>query len=1096
MSRLLSFLFLLGATAIFGQHPLPYVRDGKWSVIGTDGRELVKTPYSYIHTFDEQGLAYFSHNGSYGVLNREGKEIVPAIYADVKQNGKGHFALRNENGWLHFVLGNNRLICNDTLESFESMEASWALIGKKGELELINLVSQQHWPAPDSNSYRFLYDHLVYRQHDSLQFLYDPSGKEILRGRFYISEQNGLVHAYRESSHYLFDASGAWNVGKILEVRISPAGVFIYGEGDGALYDYDRSVLVRGDYDYIGPFSETYWIGYSDAFATLIDRTTKKQALPFRYDDIESLPNGRFHVFRDVNVGLLDAHFREIIPCRYNYYYLNGDIAQVYDAGFCGLYSIKTGRELIPPNYNRIVQNGNRYKAYRNDLLSLFEINDAHQVVGKAQIDNVLSVHLAGRRGSVSGRKRHIDYRLFSVGWFLDSTLVSPPQGDPFYSVKWGLKDSHDSVLIPASIAELRYVPNAPYSMQHIGRKRLKNSQNRTVEVGNSRAIFLPTGKAVGESFIAYDTSDYLVRSYMRANTEKGFGILKEDGKWYGATYIEPGTNTYLSYCQGEKIRISEKERADMVPVPSLGFGYTYIELPVLREEENRNKNVKGLIFPDARWNYFTPEGAPLFKEDFAFAKPFVGKQAIVQVKKAWGVVSPDTLIIPAVYSKIERKIIERDTFFVAQLPQPGMRLLDTLSRTLEPVTIVGSRGPCVIIEREGLKYLCDERLRPISEGYATMKFLKNGFVQARQKKEITWLNSEGTVLFSGEEAPDEILLDRFLVFRKGSSAKLFDTGMNPLSEESFSSVEAAGDFLVVRREGKSAVYNAQFEQLAGKLDGTVLVDSPGGQFAVVNTDRITVFDRMGKKAGSFRAVGIKHFISGRLLADNGDSCRMYAVSGQLLYTSPAVEEIEVLKNGAVHLKLKSRGDQLFDRDWKRLLPEENRLRNVRALSDDHYAFFTSNGRMQLYNAQTDKRDSAYLEHIGGYENDRLLVKKKTGLLFLDADFMPLSAATYTRAIPYKGSFAAVGDARGWTMIDHSGQPLGYPNFGPIEALQPGLFQTAKLPFYGVFDTQGKNRIPVIYEQISFLPGGIVQCVKEGAFEYYRVDGTKLVVQP
>lgn len=119
-------------------------------------------------------------------------------------------------------------------------------------------------------------------------------------------------------------------------------------------------------------------------------------------------------------------------------------------------------------------------------------------------------------------------------------------------------------------------------------------------------------------------------------------------------------------------------------------------------------------------------------------------------------------------------------------------------------------------------------------------------------------------------------------------------------------------------------------------------------------------------------------------------------------------------------------------------------------------------------------------------------MRKGSGFNYIDPELHALTTCTYPKAIPFNGNFAAVGDKRGWSVIDSTGKSMCYPNFGAITSLTPSLFQTGKQALSGIFDTSGKLIIPVNYERINFLPHHIIQVIKEGEVRYFRTDGSEL----
>ncbi|MDH4473418.1 MAG: WG repeat-containing protein [Fluviicola sp.] len=1082
----------LSCVAWTQSNPLPYVKNGKWSLVDSNGRLIKETDCSYIHQFDESGFTFFCENGGYGIMNSKGETVLKPIYADVQQKGFGHYQLYDNNGWIPYEPKGFRLIGNDTVQSFETLSSAWALVSITDKWYLEHLQTGNHWKINDSvATYKLLHDHLWLEADDTTTLLINGKGEMVLSGQLYLRSQNELHDVTFKRKHYLFDSRGIWPMTDIEQVIFEETALFVKTKKEGFYCGYDGSVILKGNYENITEFDQHYFQVRRNGLVTLLDRKTHQQALPFIYENMYPRLEGGFIVELEGNNGWIDKDFKTIIPCKYQRFTVRDQLAQVYELNYVGLFSLKTKKEILPAVYNTITQSGNRFKAIRNELITIIELNDQHAIVKTAKIDNAITVQTLLKREAPSRPPKFIDPRLFALGWFLDSNLVTPANEPAYYSVKWGLKNTADSIVIPASISELKYLPMAPFTLQYVGTTEFKRAVNGVDKIPSFKAVYLPTGKILNKNtFISYDSTDFRRRNFMRVSTTSGFSILRADATLTPLSYIEKGSNRNLLYCESKTVEVTEKESDEMTEITNLDFITNYLNLPHPTYVASGSKKIKGFIYPEGKWNFLKPDGTPLFNESFSFAKPFLGNQALVKVGKKWGVVNSDTLIIPAVYSAIERKIIDRDTFFVAQQAQGGSRLLDTSSTTLGNYTIAFSRGNALIMEIGGQKQLFDTDLKPLSEVYSTMKFLKSGLILAKIKKEYTLLTGEGTILYVGPEPPEDVLWHSFLVFKTGGSYQVKDLSDKVIADRC-SSAEAKGNYMLIRRNGATDIFDLRGNLLIDEVTGSILVDTLGNGLAIVEKNKVIVYE------GPERRMKLKgfvptHFISGKFLCNTKDSCILYSYFGEKESVLPHIDEVAVLEDASIFLKTSGKVNFLFDREWKPVLPEEKKFRQLMNVGPAIYAYNTAEGKTVLYNAETNESDSTYRNVTGYFEQDRLLVTKGTRLSYLDEHFKPITARTFSQAIPFAGKHAAIADQRGWTLIDHQCNSLTYPNYGEIKALNAQLFKTQKLPLYGLYNSQGKLLIPVEYEQIRFLSNGIILCVKEGAFYYFRKDGNPL----
>jgi hypothetical protein len=338
MKLLALIAWLLPACFLLGQTPLPYVKDGKWCLVDTTGKLLTETDYSYIHIYDEAGFTFFCSNGAYGLLDRQGRVVVEPVYADVQQGGRGFYMLLSDDGWVTVNAGKLGHT-NSVSESFAYLSASWGLIRRDDSLYIENLPTGKRWSPTDSTSHFYVEgDHLTYSPDGSTELLIDPEGNTVLAGEIFTDEQNNVFHARCGKQHYVFDEQGAWPYRNLSSVYFDADGIFLRSGKEGVLCGYDRSEILRGDYDIIGDFNRDYFYATKNGLATLIDKQTKRPIVPFRYEEIEERDSLSYIVYKDGLSGLVDREFREIIPCRYTHFVQRGDLVLVFDGNYLGIY--------------------------------------------------------------------------------------------------------------------------------------------------------------------------------------------------------------------------------------------------------------------------------------------------------------------------------------------------------------------------------------------------------------------------------------------------------------------------------------------------------------------------------------------------------------------------------------------------------------------------------------------------------------------------------------------------------------------------------------------------------------------------------------
>ena len=118
------------------------------------------------------------------------------------------------------------------------------------------------------------------------------------------------------------------------------------------------------------------------------------------------------------------------------------------------------------------------------------------------------------------------------------------------------------------------------------------------------------------------------------------------------------------------------------------------------------------------------------------------------------------------------------------------------------------------------------------------MRFLKNGLILAKTRKEYTLLTTDGTILYSGLEPPETVLFESFLVFKKGVEFYLTDLGMTPIIENC-KSIEQQGNFTLIHQNGQWHVYSQTGKLVIPPSDGKVLIDVFGNDRRLQGGERL-----------------------------------------------------------------------------------------------------------------------------------------------------------------------------------------------------------------------------------------------------------------
>ena len=100
-------------------------RAGHCGIITQGGKELVKPEYDKIGTFGNDGLAYTTKEGKVGLMNMEGKVVVPNIYESISRFN-GYYAITRKNGLAGMINKQGKILIANEYENIK--------VGRNGEV--------------------------------------------------------------------------------------------------------------------------------------------------------------------------------------------------------------------------------------------------------------------------------------------------------------------------------------------------------------------------------------------------------------------------------------------------------------------------------------------------------------------------------------------------------------------------------------------------------------------------------------------------------------------------------------------------------------------------------------------------------------------------------------------------------------------------------------------------------------------------------------------------------------------------------------------------------------------------------------------------
>ena len=262
--------------------------DGLYGIIDKNGKEIVPALYQEIKDFSE-GLAVVKLNDKYGFINRAGKLVIPLKYnsAESFSNGKAYVKYANKNMYIS--------VAGKEYEQIGDFSEGLAVVESDGKYGFIDKTGKEVIPLKYDDAEEFYKGTAIITWKEK-KGLIDRMGRGLTAPKY-----NRL---YRKYGDYDFMEGVIYHSGMIIGT------------------DYYYISLKGKEYDYI----ERYQKGYSNLYRArnkykygLIDKEGNEMTA-IKYDKLfDEFEDGLLGVKLNGKYGAIDPKGKEIIPLKYDY---------------------------------------------------------------------------------------------------------------------------------------------------------------------------------------------------------------------------------------------------------------------------------------------------------------------------------------------------------------------------------------------------------------------------------------------------------------------------------------------------------------------------------------------------------------------------------------------------------------------------------------------------------------------------------------------------------------------------------------------------------------------------------------------------------
>lgn len=1101
MRIIIGHIFVLITFVSFGQYPLPVVNNGNWVLIGETEKIDLSDDVRFVDVFDQYGFASFKDKNGYGIIDKTG-EIVFKSDSKLEAYNYGYFK-NNLTGVLINI--NNDSLISENVRSLTKIGNSWILFTNSDGTYLYNLKGNKKIPYNHQRTNFSISNQLYYRNAyfevagymfvttNNFNYLFDDRGDlidSITNAEFDFEQRKRIGYSYYpdviiwsdNDNHIVITRNGRLKLPNDVKCvrNIFYGEIEIVCKSNSFIYNIDKnSIIFNLVCDGIRHYDNKYFKFLIGEKIGLVSKSGEI-VFPAQYTNISDDEN-YFYLRKGSLLGLFDKNFKQLLPHKYTYFRIYNDFIYTENSNFYGLVSTKSFKELLPPTYDKINVKNNKIRAWLNDKMMLIELDDDHKKISEMVFTNAITVGSRNNRAANSNLR--YDPRLFSLGWFLDSNEVKT-NNEIKMNYKWGLKTPDDSIIVAARFNTPEYIIYAPISLIPIPKVDKQDPQFY-------RMIDYTNGKLVQKyEILSVDTTDFKTRDFTRLSHKNGWGIMNRDGEIKEVNYIDPSEETYLRFCINGKDSLIQKEEKFSVKILTrdCNSDFFYSPITVLGKTYAHQKFNKG------EWNYLTPSGEVLFKESFEFAEPFMKGTAIVKTAKGYGVVNDTGFVIPPIYTEITRLSNFGDTVFQIRISasQIVMKDFNFSNLNLEFKSIDKTEGELYIFNSFKGKVLYNSSLKLLHENAEYVYLHKFNRYHIKQKKEYLIFDVNGNEIGSLPIRPKEFLDENNILVKLKQKLGVLSIDGDTLIPVEYTDIMRCGEFYIAQKGRENRLYDTEFNPYLISKKHQFLIDSISNLVLEYNGGKYKIKDLSGTvlKSGKLPS-SPSHFHNGHIYVNEKYS-RIFDLDNKEILVDNKWSNPSFLPFGFVILTDTLKEQCLFNKNFEEIAENVNKKRSIRMISENVVAY-KHNDLWELYHVSTQKKRPNLRLSSDSFKDGYLLVENglsRNEYFFINEELDDKFEENFDFAKDFKTGFAAVKLDKGWTIIDIKGKHHSAPLYHEVTVLSKSYIFVKENSKHGLFYSNGKPLLEVIYDNIEYLDNQLIRLTHEGHIEYF--SGAKM----
>lgn len=1056
-------LFCTWACHAFGQEQflLPVKVGEKWGYINVQG-ELVITPvYDGVAQFSGN-MAVMQSNNKRGVINRNGKVLIPASYKEVKVLSPGLIAVKNSSWSLMDTSG--RQILPEKYQAISILSPSIVLFKENDLWGAASIISGKILPANYTAITTTSCSMLLLTKEQksglanmSLNVVYPPFADEI-----YLTEKCNAVIYRKGNSWGIADTSGHLSDNLFSSCQILTAEYISFKDSSSlSLYNTTQNEFIsRKSFQEFMILESGFIIGVKknkDLKEVYTLMNSKGMALlpeaDFISDGREGLylfrKNGLWGFANSKGNVLLKPTFEKIDA-------FIGKFAKVSENDKEGLIN-HAGKVVIPAKYESIQLIDETAKAYADGGMDLYTFNENGEVYEKIHYKNVRTLEI----GSGSN-------------WAFTPALIMPNRNR-----------SQTSLTVGSRIPNLYLIQEqVRYGISTRMRSDIPDNFRYVTNLfgmkDSSRTIFKP-------EFWNLEISDFLHGSYARIIFEGGrHGLISKKG------------HKILDFPVKKNGRPAREKIAFIGNFPQglarINIGGKLAKKGAAGESIFTTYNslaVYGPIYCNGgKWGFINREGKMVIDANFDFVNDFKNQVAIVKKDGKYGLIDlTGKFIIPAIYDNIEYLPDTFEKLLKLTVYKPKQGIISSKGHIILPAAYDDvsnfNEGKAVVSRGNGYGFADETNNLIIPDTFAYALPFHEGLAPVKINNKWGYIDPGGKLAIKVQYDRAGLFHDGVAIVSVKNRTGVIDKNGNYIIEPKLTSAsEFINGFAVARHKGRYGMINSKGKWIIPAKFNAISSFDKHNLCQIKKGKKYQLMNQAGKKVGSHNYEKIRPFNEGLSAVKRKKYWGFVDTLGREVI-KPEYFQVGDFSEGLTRYGTAGKWGYIDKSNQKVIAPEFRFAGDFK----EGFASFIDNGKICLINKSGEVVQKLNTRWIDPFNEGLALIKSDTGKIYLNMFGENPFEKAFSDAFPFEKGVARVKKYGKWGVINDAGILLAPYQYENISAFHEEKAIYSLSSFAGIADLTGKIIINTEYEQVRYLEPGLFCVEQSGLLYYMHPDG-------